>query len=163
MKEREGIVFSIARDNARVTGCTVSRPILDTEDYGIAYFSIAAGTDISAETYGYPKLLLVHEGDMTVYTSGGVELILAEGCGIATPVNVPVGMKSKTGAVYTELRLKEDTVMMNQVLKDGTVFRLAELLPYQEGRIVNMDLISDSKLKFVVMSFDEGTGLSEHA
>lgn len=52
---------------------------------------------------------------------------------------------------------------MNQVLKAGEVFALKELVPYQEGKIVNMDLISDPKLKFVIMSFDEGTGLSEHA
>lgn len=26
-----------------------------------------------------------------------------------------------------------------------------------------MDLVNDEKMKFVIMSFDEGTGLSEHA
>ena len=52
---------------------------------------------------------------------------------------------------------------MNDIIKAGEVFKLAELLPYQDGRIVNMDLINDPKLKFVLMSFDEGTGLSEHA
>ena len=52
---------------------------------------------------------------------------------------------------------------MNQALKNGEVFKLAELVPYQEGRIVNMDLINDPKMKFVIMAFDEGTGLSEHA
>ena len=48
-------------------------------------------------------------------------------------------------------------------LKDGEIFTLAELLPYQEGRIINMDIINDPAMKFVVMSFGEGTGLSEHA
>ena len=52
---------------------------------------------------------------------------------------------------------------MNDIIKAGEVFKLAELLPYQDGRIVNMDLINEPKLKFVLMSFDEGTGLSEHA
>ena len=52
---------------------------------------------------------------------------------------------------------------MNQVLESGKVLKLADLLPYQEGRIVNMDLINDEKLKFVIMSFDGGTGLSEHS
>ena len=163
MKEKEGIVFSIAKDNAPVPGCTVSKPIMDTADYGIAYFSIAGGTDISAESYGYPKLLLVDGGEMTVYLSDGTKWVLGKGDGLVTPMGAPVGMKSEIGAVYTEIRLKEDTVMMNQALRDGTVFKLAELLPYQEGRIVNRDLISDPKLKFVVMSFDAGTGLSEHA
>ena len=52
---------------------------------------------------------------------------------------------------------------MNQAIKAGEVFTLAQLVPYQEGRIVNMDVVSNSKIKFVVMSFDAGTGLSEHA
>ena len=40
---------------------------------------------------------------------------------------------------------------------------MQDLVPYQEGRIVNMDLIDSPKLKFEVMSFAAGTGLSEHA
>ena len=48
-------------------------------------------------------------------------------------------------------------------LDEGEVFTLAGLVPYQEGRIVNMDIVNDPKMKFVVMSFDAGTGLSEHA
>ena len=52
---------------------------------------------------------------------------------------------------------------MNPNLKDGAVFVLKDLLPYQEGKIVNMDLIRDPKVKFVIMAFDAGTGLTEHA
>ena len=52
---------------------------------------------------------------------------------------------------------------MNKTVKSGEIFKLAELLPYRDGRIVNMDLINEPKLKFVLMSFDGGTGLSEHA
>ena len=51
---------------------------------------------------------------------------------------------------------------MNEVIKAGEVFKLAELLPYQEGKIVNMDLAHNDKMKFVVMSFDAGTGLTPH-
>ena len=52
---------------------------------------------------------------------------------------------------------------MNEVVKAGEVFKLAELVPYQDGKIVNMDVVHNDKMKFVVMAFDEGTGLSEHA
>ena len=52
---------------------------------------------------------------------------------------------------------------MTNAVKDGEVFALKELVPYQEGKIVNMDIIRDEKLKFVVMSFAPGTGLPEHA
>ena len=52
---------------------------------------------------------------------------------------------------------------MNEVIKAGEVFKLAEIVPYQDGKIVNMDVVHNDKMKFVVMAFDEGTGLSEHA
>ena len=52
---------------------------------------------------------------------------------------------------------------MNSVIKAGEVFKLAELVPYQDGKIVNMDIVHNRTMKFVVMAFSEGTGLSEHA
>lgn len=87
---------------------------------------------------------------------------LEQGQMYITPVNVPVGIQADTDSVYTEISLREDT-RMNKVLKAGNVFALKDLLPYQEGKIVNMDLINEPDLKFVIMSFDKGTGLAEHA
>ena len=162
MNEKSGIVFSIADDNASIVGCTVSRVVYDTQDFGINYFSLAENTDISAESYSYHKMIINASGELTVYCGNGRTWALAGGEGFITPIDEPVGMRTSTGSVYTEIRLKEG-VSLNNALKDGEVFSLAELVPYQEGRIVNMDLINDPKLKFVVMAFAEGTGLSEHA
>ena len=52
---------------------------------------------------------------------------------------------------------------MNEMIKAGDVFSLSELVPYQDGKIVNMDVVHNEAMKFVVMAFDEGTGLSEHS
>ena len=52
---------------------------------------------------------------------------------------------------------------MNEVIKAGEVFKLSELVPYEEGKIVNMDVVHNDRMKFVVMAFDAGMGLSEHA
>ena len=160
MNEKEGAVFSVSADNLPVDGCTVSKLVYDSQDFGINYFSMAQGTDISAESYSYHKLVITAGGELEAYCSDGRTWPLKEGECLITPINIPVGMRTKTGSVYTELRLKEGLTMK---LKDGEIFRLAELVPYQEGRIVNMDIINEPALKFVVMSFDEGTGLSEHA
>ncbi len=162
MKEIEGVVFSIACDNEPVEGCTVSRSVYDTEDFGINYFSLSHDTDISAEIYTYHKIIIDVSGGLAVYYPDGHEWILHEGECFITPINSPVGMRTSTRCVYTEIRLKEG-VTVNNALKDGEIFSLAELVPYQSGRIVNMDIISSKGLKFAVMSFDEGTGLSEHA
>ena len=52
---------------------------------------------------------------------------------------------------------------MNELVKAGDVFRLKDLVPYAECKIVNMDVVHNDKMKLVVMAFDEGTSLSEHA
>lgn len=32
---------------------------------------------------------------------------------------------------------------MNEILKDKEVFTLKNLLPYQEGKVINMDLVNE--------------------
>jgi len=161
MKDKVGEVFSIANDNPPVPGCTVSKEVHGGENY-ITYFSLARNTDISAEIYPYHKLLIVADGSMEVYGNGGLQKKLEAGDSIVTYTDTPIGMKSSEGAVYTEVSIRRDDTM-NEAVKAGEVFRLAELVPYVEGKIVNMDVVHNDKMKFVVMAFDEGTGLSEHA
>lgn len=162
MNETAGRIFSIADENIPVAGCTVSKAVSSTGGYAVSYFSLAKNTDISAEVYDYPKLWIVAGGELTAYGECMGEKTLQEGDIFVTPSREPVGISTQFSGVYTEITLQEDT-KMNQVLKAGEVFALKELLPYQEGKIVNMDLINDPTLKFVLMSFDAGTGLTEHA
>ena len=161
MKEAVGRVFSIARDNRPVPGCTVSKTICDGEN-GVSVFSLADQTDISAEIYPYHKLLIVADGRLEVYQSDGNSRGLGKGESLVTETDIPVGMRTDTGAVYTEIEIRR-TDVMNNAIKAGEIFKLAELVPYQEGKIVNMDVVHNDKMKFVVMAFDAGTGLSEHA
>ena len=160
MREKSGEVFSIAENNQPIAGCTVSKEIYASGQDYISYFSLAKDTDISAELYSYHKLILLHEGSMEVYTDNDV-WTLTEGDAILAPTDAPVGMRTNTKAVYTEISIRRHT--MNNAVKAGEVFKLAELLPYQEGKIINMDVARNEKMKFVIMSFDEGTGLAEHA
>ena len=162
MKEKTGQIFSITKDNPTVAGCTVSKSIYRANGYDFTYFSLAEYTDISAETYEYPKICIVNSGKMEVYTSDNEVWKLSTDESIVLPMGKPLGMRTETGCIYTEIAIRKES-NMNKVLETGKVLKLADLLPYQEGRIVNMDLINDEKLKFVIMSFDEGTGLSEHS
>ena len=162
MKEKTGQIFSITKDNPTVAGCTVSKSIYSERGYYFTYFSLAECTDISAETYEYPKICIVNFGKMEVYTSDNEIWKLSTDEIIVLPMGKPVGMRTETGCIYTEIAIRKES-NMNKVLETGKVLKLADLLPYQEDRIVNMDLINDEKLKFVIMSFDEGTGLSEHS
>ena len=161
MKEKVGEVFSIAKENQPVPGCTISKEVHSGENY-IIYFSLARNTDISAEIYPYHKLLIVADGSMEVYGTDGFSKKLGSGESILTMTDVPMGMRSSEDAVYTEISIRRDDIM-NEAVKAGEVFKLAELVPYVDGKIVNMDIVHNDKMKFVVMAFDEGTGLSEHA
>ena len=159
MKEKEGVVFSIGNDNSPLEGLTISRKV--SEDNSIYYFSLGKGTDISPEEYGYNKLLIASGGSFSLYSSSFGKN-LEDGCAIITPTGIPVGTKTENGAVYTEVELGSDT-MVNEKIKAGEVFALKDLIPYRKDSIVNIDVLSNSKTKFVVMAFDEGTALSEHA
>ena len=161
MKEKVGVVFSIAKDNTPVTGCTISKEIHGGEN-SIIYFSLARNTDISAEIFPYHKLLIVADGSLEVFGPNSYRKALGTSDCVLTPTDTPVGMRTGTGAVYTEIEIRSDDIM-NEAIKAGEVFKLAELVPYVEGKIVNMDVVHNDKMKFVVMAFDEGTGLSEHA
>ena len=162
MNEKTGAVFSIAKDNQPVTGCTISKEVYASGQDYISYFSLAQDTDISAEIYNYHKLLILHEGSMEVFTDKQV-WTLNEGKALLTPtpMEIPVGMRTDTKAIYTEISIRRNT--MNNAVKAGEVFKLAELVPYQDGKIINMDVAHNEKMKFVIMSFDESTGLAEHA
>ncbi len=161
MKEKIGEVFSIAKDHPAVFGCTISKEIYSGKNY-IAYFSLAENTDISPEIFPYYKMLIVAEGSLEVYGREGFLKKLEAGDSILIMTDTPMGMATSKGTVYTEVSVRKDD-SMNKSIKAGEVFKLAELVPYGEGEIVNMDVVHNDKMKFVVMTFDEGTGLSEHA
>ena len=161
MKEKVGEVFSIAKSNQPVPGCTISKAVHSGMN-DIIYFSLAKNTDISAEIYPYYKLLIVADGSIEVYGAEGFSKTLRTGDSIITLTDTPMGMRTSENAVYTEISIRRNDIM-NEAIKAGEVFKLAELVPYVEDKIVNMDVVHNDKMKFVVMAFDEGTGLSEHA
>ncbi len=162
INEISGEIFSIAKENQPVAGCTISKCVFSSGGFSVIWFSLAKNTDISAEIYLTPKIWFVLEGEIEAFGKNLESKIIKQNEIYITPCNVPIGAKSKTGAVYAEIQLKENT-KMNEILKSKEVFSLKDLIPYQDGKIVNMDLINNEKLKFVLMSFAKGTGLTEHA
>ena len=104
MKEIEGRVFSIGKEYPPIPGCTLSKCIHEGEN-AIIHFSLAKHTDISAEIFPYYKLLLVVAGSLEVYGGFGESRLLREGDCILTPTDVPVGMRTEEGAVYTEIQI----------------------------------------------------------
>lgn len=161
MKGQAGRVLRPAEEMAPVPGCTVSEAISAAGGNNVVWFSLAEATDISAESYERRRLWYVASGAMEAVEESG-NTPLAAGDFFVVPVGTPVGVRTERGAVYLEISLQEGKTM-NKAIEDKKVFQLAELLPCQDGKIVNMDLVQSPNLKFVLMSFGAGTGLDEHA
>lgn len=160
-KEQVGKVYSITEKNKPVSGCTISKEISPGKN-AITYFSMAEGTDISAEIYPYHKLIFVDSGKIELYGKDIKSVVLETGDAVLTAVGTKTGIRADQDAVYTEIMIQKEDIM-NEKIKAGQVFKLADMIPYEKDKIVNMDMVHNDKMKFVIMAFDAGTGLSEHA
>lgn len=163
MDEKAGVVFSIAGDNQPIAGCTVSKAVYNGNN-SVTYFSLAKNTDISAEIYSYPKMIITVGGTLEVYGDNYTKT-LNTGDFLITPVNKKIGTRTKNtenGAVYVEILLRGNCIV-NELIKPGEVFKLADIVPYADGKTVNMDIVHNDKMKFAVMAFDAGMSLAEHA
>ena len=110
MNEKTGEVFSIAKDNQPVPGCTISKAVHRGVN-DIIYFSLAKNTDISAEIYPYYKLLVVADGNMEVYGTDGFSKKVETEESIVTLTDAPMGMRTSEGAVYTEIMIRKEDIM----------------------------------------------------
>lgn len=75
--------------------------------------------------------------------------------------NQPHERRTEDRVAYTEALTRKDD-LMNEGIKAGEVFKLTDLVPYAEGKVVKMDVAHNDKMKCIFMAFDEGTGLPEH-
>ena len=86
---------------------------------------------------------------------------MIEGSVLIVPPATLCGMESGEEIIYTEI-ITDKEIVMNSAVKAGEVMKLKDLISYEEGSIANLDIASNSSMKFVLMSFDEGTGLQPH-
>ena len=57
---------------------------------------------------------------------------------------------------------KKKQLQSNFPTKKETVEVKDGVISYEEGSISNLDVVSNDTMKFVLMAFDEGTGLTPH-
>lgn len=156
-----GQTFNVVADNPVIPGCTISKQLLDDGKVAVTTFSLADQTSISPESYDNPKLIIVESGQLSVSVDGQKVKVKADNS-ILTPAHASIGVFTDADSVYTEINLAKGSTV-SPLIRSGHPFCLSRLVPYQDGRIVNCDLIVNSQFKFVLMAFDKGTGLAEHS
>ena len=141
---------------------TISRDAGLGSENTITFFSLGKGTSISQERYDMTSVYIGAEGNANfVIGEEKNKLKLSSGDVIIVPGKTLCGVECDTGAVYTEIIIKKE-IIMNNILKTGEVFKLKDLIQYEEGSISNLDIVRNDTMKFVLMAFDEGTGLQPH-
>lgn len=155
-------VFKIKEEHPPIIGLTISsKTKMTSNNNSITYFSLGEGTDISSEAYPNTQIYIVNGGEGK-FVLDGKSVFVKEGDIIVVKGGTLCGSSTEHGFVYTEV-IPNKEVEMNQIVKASEVFKLADLLPYQKDSIVNADIVSNDTMKFVIMAFDEGTGLTPHA
>lgn len=154
--------FFIAQQRPIRPGMTVSRPLRLGQSTGVAWFSLGGGTSISPERYDRPALYLGAEGEGCLLLGEDHRRVpLGPGQLVFVPPCTLCGAESGSGIVYTEI-VPEKEITMNSIVTPGTPLALKDLISYEEGSIANLDLVSAPNMKFVLMAFDAGTGLTPH-
>lgn len=155
-------VFTIAKLRPIREGMTISRDARLGSENSVTFFSLGKGTSISRERYDMTSVYIGAEGNADFILGDDPEKnVLTSGDVLIVPGGTLCGVQSETGAVYTEIIIKKE-IAMNNIIKSGEVFKLKELIQYEEGSIANLDVVSNDTMKFVLMAFDEGTGLQPH-
>ena len=155
-------VFTIEQMRPIRDGMTISRDAGLGSENTITFFSLGKGTSISQERYDMTSVYIGAEGNADfVIGEEKNKLKLSSGDVIIVPGKTLCGGECDTGAVYTEIIIKKE-IIMNNILKTGEVFKLKDLIQYEEGSISNLDIVRNDTMKFVIMAFDEGTGLQPH-
>ena len=155
-------VFTIEQLRPIRSQMTVSRNSKLGEVNSVTYFSMGAGTSISQESYDRMTMYIGAAGKGEFILGEDKKLVVMEPDSVLiVPAKTLCGMQTSEGMVYTEIILKKEN-NMNANVKTNEVFALKNLISYEEGSIANMDVVSNSTMKYVLMAFDEGTGLTPH-
>lgn len=159
-------IFTIEKIRPIRDGFTISRDSKLGSITKVTHFSLGKDTSISPESYDHITMYIGASGKGNfIIGEEAKKLELLPDTVLIVPGGTLCGMETDIGLVYTEIILENNTekeITMNANVKTNEVFALKNLIDYEEGSIANMDIVSNSTMKYVLMAFDEGTGLTPH-
>ena len=156
--------FTLAQVRPIRPAMTISRPAHLGAEVPVTWFSMGAGTSITPESYDCTTLYLGGEGSGSFVLGADAHHVpLTPGELLVLPPKTLCGsLADSDGMIYTEIILKKEQFTMNSIIKAGQPTELKNLISYEEGSIANLDIVHADNMKFVLMAFDEGTGLTPH-
>lgn len=137
---------------------TISSMLYNNID-SLILFRNASNTEISAEYYNYLKFYLVLKGEVLI-TRAGIKTILKEFDIIGINKNTLYKIDNIKDSIYFEFNLEGEGNMNKKIIENK--FNVKDLLDYEEGSIVNLNLSTTDKTSISLMAFDKGQGLTEH-
>lgn len=155
-------IFSIDKIRPIRDEMTISRSARLGSENGVTYFSLGKDTSITQESYDTTTVYIGAAGQADfLLGEDASKHSVSDGDMLIVPPKTLCGVATGTGCVYTEIIIKKENTM-NNIIKSGEVMKLKDLISYEEGSISNLDVVSNDTMKFVLMAFDEGTGLTPH-
>lgn len=155
-------VFTIKELRPIRDGMTISRDSKLGNINKVTYFSMGNGTSISQESYDRTTMYIGALGNGTFLIGDNKEeAVIKPDTALIIPPHTLCGMQTDSGLIYTEIIFEKETTM-NEKVKTNEIFGLKNLISYEEGSIANMDVVSNPTMKYVLMAFDKGTGLTPH-
>ena len=155
--------FTVSQMRPIREAMTVSRPAKLGSEVPVTWFSLGTGTYITPEYYDCTTLYLTAEGSGEfLLGEDGHSVSVTPDTLLAVPPKMLCGSKTASGLLDTEIILKKENFTMNSIIKAGQPTELKKLISYEEGSIANLDIVHADNMKFVLMAFDEGTGLTPH-
>nr|WP_072537906.1 cupin domain-containing protein [Anaerococcus mediterraneensis] len=135
---------------------TISKKLVDLEDFHILLMSLDQNTDISPEFYAEERLYTVLKGEINFNKEKLInnELILFE-------KNKLFDIEADKESIFLEIGIDLKEEEMKNIDK-GKKIKLVDYLDYIDGAIANIDLVSKDDFRVVMMAFDAGEGLKAH-
>lgn len=149
-------VFNILDSILLNKNYTISKSIINTDNLNIILFSMAENTNISKEYYNHESIFYVLQGSIEILDNK-----LKENYLYISPKKSLRGVRAFKDTVYLEIEIKGDKNMQN--IEKGKLIDLKNKIEYVDGGISNLDIISKENIKLMLMAFDKGEGLSDHA
>ncbi len=149
----KGKIFSFSKENPPVDELTISMSIAPQ----VKVFSLGRKTDISKESYPNPTLLYILDGRGVILNKA-----VRHGDVLFLDSNEMAKKETNDGILYVEFQFTKERTKMTEKIKPGNLFQLKEMLPYQKGKIINLDIFQSEKSKLSLISMSEGCSLDQH-